>query len=146
MTDDPASWKDVEHFFVLVERMQRFFRERTAEFGLTPAAANVLVRLRPGASEPMSQLARRLGQDPGNLTGVVDHLERAGLVHRRPSATDGRSREVELTADGVARRAEVVARTLDGTPLARGLTPDERRLLSGLLGVLAHPADDVQTL
>src|SRR5512142_1626992 len=37
---------------------------------------------------------------PPSVTGVIDRLERVGLVQRTPSRTDMRAREVSLTDSG----------------------------------------------
>ncbi|MFI5805905.1 MarR family winged helix-turn-helix transcriptional regulator [Streptomyces sp. NPDC051561] len=46
------------------------------------------------------ELSARLGYDPSAIVGLVDDLERLGLVERRPSPGDRRSRVVVLTAPG----------------------------------------------
>ncbi len=58
---------------------------------------------------PMCQkdLSRKLLRTGGNITMVVNHLERAGLVRRRRRADDRRFVEVALTARG-RRRIEAV--------------------------------------
>ncbi|MGA8726303.1 MAG: MarR family transcriptional regulator [Acidimicrobiales bacterium] len=44
-----------------------------------------------------TDLARRLGFTTGGITTVIDRLERAGYVVRRPSATDRRRLVVEVS-------------------------------------------------
>ena len=44
-----------------------------------------------------TDLARRLGFTTGGITTVIDRLERAGYVIRRPSATDRRRLVVEVS-------------------------------------------------
>jgi DNA-binding MarR family transcriptional regulator len=75
----------------LVERLQRGFALRAAEFGLSRAQAKVLLALRPGEALPMRVLARGLGFDPSNLTGLADRLEERGLIERRPDPADRRT-------------------------------------------------------
>ena len=50
----------------------------------------------------MAALADRLGLDRSSMTGLVTRAEARGLVERTRSATDGRSVEVGLTAQGRA--------------------------------------------
>ena len=44
-----------------------------------------------------TELARRLGFTTGGITTVIDRLERAGYVVRRPSATDRRRLVIEIS-------------------------------------------------
>lgn len=57
----------------------------------------------------MNQLAEATRQDAATMTGVVDRLERLGLVERRRSARDRRVVLVQPTAKGVALLEHVKA-------------------------------------
>jgi DNA-binding MarR family transcriptional regulator len=67
------------------------------------------------ARTPMSmgELAAALNIDPPNATVLVDDLEAAGLVRRRPHPTDRRAKVVEATRKGkaMARRADEILAT-----------------------------------
>ena len=98
--------------------------------------------------EPPTQLAlaRRLGLDRTVMTHLLDDLERAGLVVRRPDPADRRARRIVATDDGGAL-LEALDRRLAGvedTVLAP-LDPTERRTLRALLSKVATtgcpPAD-----
>jgi DNA-binding MarR family transcriptional regulator len=52
-------------------------------------------------------LARRLGFTTGGVTSVLDRLERAGYVRRRPDPGDRRRQVVETTEATVTRDQEV---------------------------------------
>ncbi|KUN18229.1 MarR family transcriptional regulator [Streptomyces corchorusii] len=89
---------------------------------------------------PTSQLAlgKDLGLDKTTLTAVLDRLEGAGLVVRRPSASDRRTRVCEATESGrdlADRAAKEIA--LTERELLAALKPQERRLLVTLLRDLA---------
>jgi DNA-binding MarR family transcriptional regulator len=62
-----------------------------------------------GRGEPKSQsaLAQFLGVDRTVMTYLIDGLERAGLVERRPDPVDRRARRVVITENGRALLAEV---------------------------------------
>jgi DNA-binding MarR family transcriptional regulator len=70
------------------------------------------------------------------LTGLVDRMERAGLVARRPDPGDRRAIRVELTADGVhtyeSARAEHRRAVADR--FLRHLSDDEAGALERVLG------------
>jgi DNA-binding MarR family transcriptional regulator len=62
-----------------------------------------------GRAGPLAptDLARLLGFTTGGVTTVLDRLERAGYIRRRPAAADRRRLVVEATAATAARDAEV---------------------------------------
>ncbi len=83
-------------------------------------------------------LAQHLGVDRTVMTYLLDDLERAGLVERRPDPADRRARRILLTDAGRARLCELEAalRRAEDALLAP-LDGQERQLLRGLLGRLA---------
>jgi DNA-binding MarR family transcriptional regulator len=72
-----------------------------ADFGISPAGGLVLSILIE-ASQPLSQttLKERLLVTGPTVTGLVDSLERRGLVRRRLDAVDRRRRLIEITPEG----------------------------------------------
>lgn len=85
----------------LVERDLRVrFREH---FESTLPRFDVLAMLeRAGDGITMGELSRRLMVSNGNVTGLVDRLERQGLIRRWPSPEDSRVWLVALTDRGRA--------------------------------------------
>jgi DNA-binding MarR family transcriptional regulator len=112
-----------------------------ARHGLGEGDFDVLATLRrqgpPYALTP-GELGERTMVTSGAVTKRVDRLAAKGLVERRASTTDGRSRTVVLTAEGHrvidAAMDEHVA---NEARLLAGLEPDERAALGELLGRLA---------
>lgn len=125
--------------FQLTGRLRAGFNAAGAELGLPPAQALVLCNLSGPA--PMRELAEWLSCEPSNVTGIVDGLERRGLVTRRPDPTDRRVKHVLLTEEGERRRAELLARSHAHAEAVFGLSDADRAQLSELLGrALAEPA------
>jgi DNA-binding MarR family transcriptional regulator len=98
--------------------------------------------------EPPTQLAlaRRLGVDRTVMTHLIDDLERAGLVERRPDPADRRARRIVVTEPGGALLAVLDRRLADVEDVVLGpLDPAERRTLRALLSRVAvagcPPAD-----
>lgn len=98
-------------------------------------------------------LRSRLSLDSGYMTRVLQSLERQRLITVRPSAADGRLREVRLTAAGKAeceeldRRSDLVATgflaPLDGDQRARllqAMRDVERLLRVSMVDIKAEPA------
>jgi DNA-binding MarR family transcriptional regulator len=82
-------------------------RRLDEDLGLSPARFSVLATLRYDGPHRIGALARSEGVAQPTMTQLVQALETAGLVARRPDPTDGRSHVVELTSAGRAlvRRA-----------------------------------------
>ncbi|HEX9475360.1 MAG TPA: MarR family transcriptional regulator [Candidatus Dormibacteraeota bacterium] len=88
----------------LAGRMQHLLHERWAEtHGLTEGRLGVLFRLYRCGDTPLGDLAGDLESTPRNITGLVDHLERDGLVERVPDPDDRRSVRAKLTEAGRVR-------------------------------------------
>jgi MarR family transcriptional regulator, negative regulator of the multidrug operon emrRAB len=47
-----------------------------------------------------AEIARKLGVRRPTITGLLDNLEKDGLVERKPHSTDGRALRLELTKKG----------------------------------------------
>jgi len=69
---------------------------------LTDAQFNVLVQLKYSDKKALSQaeLGRRLVVNKADMTGIVDRLERTGLVERSAHPSDRRVNLVRMTAEG----------------------------------------------
>ena len=135
----------------LIERvMQPYF----ARFGISGSQWAVLRTLERAGTEGhdeglrVTDLSERLLIRPPSVTGVVDRLERAGLVVRDTASNDLRVKRVRLTARG--RRLVEQVRAVHGgqvDTLLGGLNASEQsefqRLLDRLSGhlekLLEHP-------
>jgi DNA-binding MarR family transcriptional regulator len=79
-------------------------RQRLAPHGVTPAQYGLLEVLWERDEQSGAELSERLQLDSATMTGLLDRLERAGLVIRRADSTDRRVNRVALTAQGSALR------------------------------------------
>lgn len=102
----------------ITEQLRRSFAAAAAEAGLGPAEAKVLKHVRAGDPQPMRTMARTLGYDASNLTGVVDRLEDRGLIVRQVDEQDRRVKTVALTPAGERLLGRFASRLHGGTPLA----------------------------
>jgi MarR family transcriptional regulator, lower aerobic nicotinate degradation pathway regulator len=91
---------------------------------------------------PLSQsgLVQVIGSDKASMVRVVDDLERAGLVRRKPVPHDRRMHAVELTAHGLETfdTAHVDARPISDR-LVSHLKPGEAEQLLDLLTRFTYP-------
>lgn len=94
----------VEAFSAVAQaaRAMRWSMERwAARHGLSEARLTVLLLLRQRPDGmPLGELAGLLDVSPRTVTGLVDHLERDGLVSRVPAVSDRRSVLGRLTERG----------------------------------------------
>src|SRR5438270_3774143 len=90
----------------VTSKMMRQLMDRWAEkHGLSEGRLHVLFQLAaaPGHRLPLGELAEQLEVTPRNVTGLIDHLERDGLVERIDDPQDRRLTYARLTAAGAKR-------------------------------------------
>jgi DNA-binding MarR family transcriptional regulator len=102
--------------------------ERWAETqGLSEGRLQLLfcLRTRPGGL-PLGQLAAMQQVSPRNVTGLVDGLERDGLVERVPDPQDRRSVMARLTDAGEQRIKGMWEQAIEQQlPIVRGMSSEE---------------------
>jgi DNA-binding MarR family transcriptional regulator len=133
----------IRTFGLLEHVMQPYF----ARFGISGAQWGVLRTLHRAELEGLAglrltDLSRRLWVRPPSVTGLVDRLERLGLVRRQASAEDHRAKQVALTAEGRQLLERVlVSHEKQIARVMGGLSAEEQaelgRLLAALSGHLA---------
>jgi DNA-binding MarR family transcriptional regulator len=141
---NPFEQLEQEAFLNLVrtsDRLQTRFNRLYREHGLTSAQYNLLRILR-GEGRPMCsmQVAGRMITEVPGITGLIDRLERGGLVERERSAEDRRVVMVAITPKGLETLAGldelVMARHRD---LLGHLDSQELRTLIRLLEKAREP-------
>src|SRR3954451_6560148 len=98
--------------------------------GLTPSQFAVLEALYHVGPMCLSDLARKILRTSGNLTMVVDNLEKSGMVKRVPSAEDRRYVRAEITDSGRRLIASIFPQHAETiTDLMSRLSADEQETL-----------------
>jgi MarR family transcriptional regulator, organic hydroperoxide resistance regulator len=82
-----------------------------ADLDLTASEINALGNLADGKDRTVSELGAAVGSRPATLTGVLDRLERRGLITRGSRPGDRRVVLIGLTVDG-AQTAALIRRTM----------------------------------
>lgn len=122
-----ADWQSEESAEHLLKRAYLAMRSRTdhllAGWGLTLPQAEVLAYLWRSEGLCLRDLGNSLGTQPATLKGILDGLERRGLVRRTGDLKDGRLKHLELTTEGRRLQvqvpdlcAQVQERALQGLP------------------------------
>ena len=126
------------------DNLRRSVERLLAEHKLSSAQFDVLATLDHGEGITQQELAGRLLVTKGNVCGLIDRMEEAGMVERRADPGDRRANRIYLTASGRARLSEALPgqRALIRETLGR-LDADQLRTLHELLGRLVadDPAD-----
>ena len=116
----------------------RSFARLVGAIGLEPRQFAVLQAAAQFAGESQQALADRLAIPASTMVGIVDGLERGGLVTRVRRTSDRRAHVIELSEEGRARlaRAGEIGLRREGE-LCAGLSEPERSTLLLLLGRVA---------
>ncbi len=143
LTADPQAVLVAARLMAAGARLGQAGEAHFARFGLSTGRYRLLADLEDhGGEKSPSQLAASLGVSRATVTGLVDGLEREGLVARRPAVEDGRGNVVILTARGAQRLRELAPehyRRMQA--MVGGLSPEERAVFLDLLARLVDGMD-----
>jgi DNA-binding MarR family transcriptional regulator len=121
----------------------RIAAEAVADVPGGPRGYQVLTSAARGDAGTQLAMAQRLGLDRTVMTYLLDDLEKAGLVERKPDPADRRARRVVLTERGTARLCDVERRLRRVEEHVLGpLDPAERDTLRTLLQRVAVATGD----
>ncbi|MFD0559810.1 DNA-binding MarR family transcriptional regulator [Stackebrandtia endophytica] len=107
------------------------------QVGLFPGQEIMLSYLAEHGDQRQSSLVLALSIDPSTVTKMLQRLQRAELVARRPCPEDGRVSLVSITEKGRALTDAIVDcwRELEARTTA-GMTEPQKRQLAELLGLV----------
>lgn len=126
----------VIEFTRTMDQLDDLLARHFARFNLSQPKFNALMELRLAgdAGLPLSELGQRMLVSRANITGLVDRMERDGLVTREADPGDRRiiraritPRALELLAFMLPLHNELVYRAMSS------LTDEEQRTMHGLL-------------
>jgi len=135
----------VSEVFELLDQVARRLREvqrlTVSEVDLTPPQYQTLRLLWEQDSQPFKDLAASNGCTRPTMTGIVDTLEKNGLVTRQPNPDDRRSLLVTLTEKGKDLEGNTPDLDRIYAKCCVGLSAEEFRQLGLLLGKLDQSLD-----
>ncbi len=106
---------------------------------LTDAQFNVLIQLKYANKKTLSQaaLSRRLVVNKADMTGIIDRLEREGLVERGDHPSDRRVNMVRMTKKGAGVVKELESGYFEGVgKLMSGIPQAELKRLNRTLEMI----------
>ncbi|MCP5368809.1 MAG: MarR family transcriptional regulator [Hyphomicrobiales bacterium] len=115
----------------------RVMRAYLAPLGVTPTQYAVLRVLYEQEAPTGAEVSATLRMDSATLTGVLDRLDQAGLLERRPDPGDRRVNRLYLTRAGRARMPELDAAVDAANDFINGLVGRGAGVLRQGLGRLA---------
>ncbi len=99
----------VETIIYLYTESRRLTKGMASQFGLTGPQLTVIKLLETFENLSLSSLSERIRAQNSTVTGIIDRMEREGLVRRERSTTDRRVVHIKLSDKGqkLARQIQV---------------------------------------
>jgi MarR family transcriptional regulator, 2-MHQ and catechol-resistance regulon repressor len=98
------------------------------EAGLTPAQFGILEVIYHKGPMPICELIRKTLSSGGNMTVVIDNLEKQNLVERTPDVRDRRSYIISLTSKGESKINKIFPAHVDNLKeILSGLSREEKK-------------------
>jgi DNA-binding MarR family transcriptional regulator len=116
----------------------QLWKQRLAPLGVDPRHVVLLRHLAAAEGQSQQALGKAMQIPASRMVALVDELEQAGLLQRRPSPTDRRAHALRLTSEGQRMLDRLMRVSADHEEqLCAGLTRAERRQLVALLSRVA---------
>jgi DNA-binding MarR family transcriptional regulator len=106
-TQQPDLDAVVEAIVYLYTESRRITKGLASEYGLTGPQLAVMKMLEPVGKLSLSELSDRIRARNSTVTGIIDRMEREGLVERRRSEEDRRVVHIVLTRQGRQLASEI---------------------------------------
>jgi DNA-binding MarR family transcriptional regulator len=130
----------VEAIIYLYTESRRLTKDQAARHGLTGPQLSVAKILEDIGDLSLSELSERINAQNSTVTGIVDRMEREGLVERKRSSDDRRVVHIRLTKKG-----HDLARSMKFEPFEIFKNAFENALTREELGQLLHLLDKLAT-
>lgn len=127
-----------ELFWAVARDLRARTRSALSPWEITPSQSRAIAVLAAHEPQRLSDLAERLRIAPRSTTEVVDQLQAADLIERRPDPADRRATLVVLTPAGRTAAAAIrQARLASADQYFAALPPADRADLTRILAKLA---------
>ncbi len=134
----------IEAIVYLYTESRRITKGLAGRYGLTGPQLAVIKMLEPVGKLSLSELSWKIRARNSTVTGIIDRMEREGLVERRRSEEDRRVVNIVLTAAGENLAAEIPVEPVQIFRQVLGeLSAADAAELSRILGLLARRVRDL---
>ena len=129
----------IYRIFMAQQKLRTHIKNVLIKEGVTVTLpqSGILFLLEQNDGRSMTELAQPLGIDNSTITGLIDRLEKAGFVQRRPNNTDRRMLRIHITEKGreEAGKARPVIQKIN-EEIKAGFTPTEIETFKNVLNSL----------
>lgn len=91
------------------QKLSRYYNQRLTLHDLTVQKALLLLEIPPESGKNPRSLAKELDLENSSMTGLLDRLEKQGLLERQPDPNDRRGVLIYLTPQGQIARETIKA-------------------------------------
>ncbi len=134
--------------FTAQQKLRTYLKKKMTKENVrvTTAQAGILFLLKQKDGRTMSELSQILTIDNSTITGLVDRLEKTGLVRRDASLHDRRASHVFINAQGLEEvdKAKRVIRMVN-QEIKNGFSPEELASFNRILRSFFHKFDSGPT-
>lgn len=132
------------NFLLTVAQHEVFltFSESLSQYGITPGQYGVLACLWKDETLSPKEIATILRVENSTISGVLDRMQKRGLIDRVLNPNNRRSITVKATKEGMALK-EPVMKTIDelNDLVLRDFSPQEREEFIGYIKRIIHQHD-----
>lgn len=89
------------------QKLSRYYNQRLSGYDLTVPKALLLLEISPDGGENPKSLSAKFDLESSSMTGLLDRLEKKGLIERRPDPDDRRGVLIFLTSHGIEARETI---------------------------------------
>lgn len=139
-----------DHIGILIKKTSQAFEKSASQvlapYDLTPSQFKILkyVTLNPEASVRQIDLETYFGMSNPTVTGIIQNLEKKGMIYRQSHPDDKRSKIIILSEKAKNAR-HFILETSDNIEanFTKGLTPQEKDIMRTLLLKLLESSHNI---
>lgn len=139
-----------DHIGILIKKTSQAFEKSASQvlapYDLTPSQFKILkyVTLNPEASVRQIDLETYFGMSNPTVTGIIQNLEKKGMIYRKSHPDDKRSKIIILSEKAKNAR-HFILETSDNIEanFTKGLTPQEKDIMRTLLLKLLDSSQNI---
>lgn len=139
-----------DHIGILIKKTSQAFENSASQvlapYDLTPSQFKILkyVTLNPEASVRQIDLETYFGMSNPTVTGIIQNLEKKGMIYRQSHPDDKRSKIIILSEKAKNAR-HFILETSDNIEanFTKGLTPQEKDIMRTLLLKLLESSQNI---
>ena len=118
-------------------KLQNYLRSELSSAGVkvTAVQAGILFLLKQKDGRTMTELSQVISTDNSAMTGLVDRLEKSGLIVRKAAPNDRRAYLIHVTPEGLeeVEKAKAIIRRVNGQ-IKEGFSEEEINAFKKVLG------------